>query len=399
MEKTVLPIYLEQELIFFNYIYELYQNQIPIVNFKKHITKNAFEKYLLTQFDKEDFILSTSIYYLNYLILNDKIITNSSINFLQTKNNDLLAEAYGDVLNIMPLCCQIFLLLETKGNKELNDKLFFIYKLCKKLYLISQKISALYKKDGDYLKEIQNGYLELIKRQIKTDLEQELIDIHTQIKEIKKHVQEKELELFDIVYELKKILFTKYYKDIEKNKSSRIKICKKPFLYWKDNKTNLMSQINLHFLKNLDNFEKEFQELKDIEIISTSLLFFLEYEEFYWKKKSYNTIALNFFMDKHDLMKYSFITQNEDELKNFLKRYYNYTSMESFSFTKNIKNLIQDVSKNNSDLSIILKDLSRKMPSFITDNNFIIATNEKEDLLNALSLKIYGLFAEAINEK
>lgn len=395
-EDVNIPIYLEQDLIVFNYIYELYLNGITITNYKKHLIKNSFEKFVLDNLEKEDFILTTSLYYLNYLILNDKIITNSSINYLQNKNKDLLAELYGDVLNILPLCSQIFLMMNMKNNTELNNKLFAIYKLCKNLYLLGQKICSLYKKDGDFLKEVKNGYIDLIKRQIKTDLESELLHIHKELKELKAHLLDKELDLFDVFLDIKKQLFSKYYKDMEKNKTTLIKISKKPFIYWKDNKTNIMSQLNLHFLEEFDSFEKELQELKDIENISTSLIFFLEYEEYFWKQKAYNTLALKFFMDKDDLMKYSYITKNEDELKDFLKRYYNYTSLESFSFTKNIQNLIEDISKNNRDLTIVLKDLNRKLPSFVVDNNFIIATNENEDLINALSLKIYKIFSESL---
>lgn len=395
MKKKQLNINLEQDLIFHNYIYELYMNEISITNYKKHLIKNSFEKYLLDSLEDEDFILSSSLYYLYYLILNERIITNPTLNYLTVANKDMKAEMYGDILNIMPLCCQIFALLNHKDNSELNEKLFSIYKLCKKLNLLSHKLTGLYVRDGVFINEIQNGYLELIRKQLKSDAEDDFLFIHNEIKELKKHLISKEMDLFDVFQDLNKTLFSKYYNNLDKDKTSIVKISNKPFIYWNETKNNLMSNINLHFIgKTFKNFDKELEELKKIETTATSMLFFLEYEESLWKQKSYNAIALKFFMDKENMMKYSYIAKNEEDLKSFLKRYYNYTSIGSYSFSRRIIDLISDVVNNNNDLTLAYKELSRKLPYAIAEDNFIITTNEKEDLINALALKIYEIFIE-----
>lgn len=93
-KKDKLPILPEQDLILFNYIYELYLNEVNIVNYKKHIIQNPFESFVVGCLEKEDYILGTSLYYLNHIIIEDHIITNSTLNFVATKNKDILAEIY-----------------------------------------------------------------------------------------------------------------------------------------------------------------------------------------------------------------------------------------------------------------------------------------------------------------
>ncbi len=163
--------------------------------------------------------------------------------------------------------------------------------------------------------------------------------------------------------------------------------------------------MNLCFIeKSTQGLTKEIQQLKDIELVSTSLIFYFEYEYRIWKQKSYNAIALNFFMDNHSLMKYSYITKNEDEVKEFLKKYYNFISIESFVFKKGIKSLFSEIIKENKgDVVAIFKEISRKLPVYISNNNLIIANKEKEnkkELVNIITTSIYGLLIEVLdNEK
>ncbi|WP_152633060.1 hypothetical protein [Aliarcobacter butzleri] len=399
-EKKSIPVLLEQDLIVHNYIYELFLNGVSFTNYKKHINQGKFETTILDLLDSKDYVLSSSIYYLYHLIINDKIITNSSLNYLKNKSKDALAEVYSDVVSIIPLCSQIYLLIERTGNDDLKDKLFIIYRLCKKMFLIGQKLTSLYIKDGDYIREIHNGFLELTKNQIRSDIEEELQKAYEEIKQIKSYIEEKELKLFDIVGDLKQKLFFKYFTNRDKNRTSLVKIIKKPFMYWNDNRNNIMSLINLHFLeKDYGSFEKEIKELKEIELISTSLVFFFEYEEVFWKNKSYSSIALKFFMDNDSRMKYAYITKNEDALKDFMKKFYNCNSLESFMFKKGVKNLLLEITKNNNDVFAIFKEISKKLPLYITDNNFIISTQEKDDLIKDISIKSYEIFMEVLNDK
>lgn len=399
-EKKSIPVLLEQDLIVHNYIYELFLNGVSFTNYKKHINQGRFETAILDLLDSKDYVLSSSIYYLYHLIINDKIITNSSLNYLKNKSKDALAEVYSDAVSIIPLCSQIYLLIERTGNDDLKDKLFIIYRLCKKMFLIGQKLTSLYIKDGDYIREIHNGFLELTKNQIRSDIEEELQKAYEEIKQIKSYIEEKELKLFDIVGDLRQKLFFKYFTNRDKNRTSLVKIIKKPFMYWNDNRNNLMSLINLHFLeKDYGSFEKEIKELKEIELISTSLVFFFEYEEVFWKNKSYSSIALKFFMDNDSRMKYAYITKNEDTLKDFMKKFYNCNSLESFMFKKGVKNLLLEITKNNNDVFAIFKEISKKLPLYITDNNFIISTQEKDDLIKDISIKSYELFMEVLNDK
>ena len=397
MDKIKLPLSLEQDLILHNYIYELFLNDIKIINYKKHNITNSFENYLIESLqDDDESILSINIYYLYHLILNDKIITNSSLNYLNTKNNDLLAELFGDILNILPLCSQIYLLMERKNHTDLNTKLFVLHKLCKMMYLLGQEIVSLYIKDGEFIKEIRNAYIELIKRQIRSEIESKMISIHNELKNIKQFIIDKELVVFDIIGDLKKILFNKYYTDKEKDKTNLVKLSLQPFIYWKDNRNNLMSNMNLKFMKKLSGFEKEINELQNIERISTSLIFFFEYEEFFWKSKANNTISLNFFMDKDDLMKYSFITKNDDDFKDFLKRYYNYVSLESFIFKKNMKSFFEDSNKNIENLVLLMQHIHKKLPSLIDENLYIIPMKEHKEIENMLAMKLFEIFSDTI---
>lgn len=399
--KKNIPILLEQDLILHNYLFELYLNKVPITNYKKHIIQGKFESSLIDLLNPKDYVLSTSIYYLYYLIINDKIVTNSSLNYIAAKNKDALAEVYSDVMSIVPLCSQIYLLMERDGSADLKDKIYITYKLCSKLYLIGQKATSLYIKDSDFVREVQNGFIEITKSQIKSDIEKDIQAIYNEIKELKKFIIEKELLLFDIVNDLKQKLFLKYFTNIEKDRTSLIKIAKKPFMFWNENRNNLMSLINLHFLeKDYGSFEKEIKELKEIETVSSSMLFFFEYEEVFWKNKSYNAISLKFFMDNDSMMKYSYITKNEDKIKEFLKKYYNYTSLESFMFKKGVKALITEIVKNNDyDIFLIFKEISRKLPNYLVDNNFIISSSESDDLIENISLKSYEILMEVLSDK
>lgn len=404
-KKNTLPISLEQDLILHNYIYELYQNKIIITNYKKHLANNSFEAFLIKKLNKKDYILSLSLYYLNYLILNDKIITNSSLNFVNLKNKDAYAEIYSDVLNILPLCSQIYVLLE-KGNyyDELNSQMFAIYKLCKNMHLLGQQITSLYFKNGDFINEFQVSYLDLVKRQLKSDIEKDLASIYSELKNLKKYLLEKDLALFDIISDLKNKLFSKYFTNEEKDKTKLVKISLKPFIYWNENRNNLLSIMNLKFLKeNYPNSGKEIDELEQIEIVSTSLIFFFEYEENFWKSKANNTISLKFFMDNHSLMKYSYVLSNEDEIKDFLKKYYNFSSLDSYAFKKSVGSLITDISnKNKNNILAIFDEISRKIPSHISDNNFIIASSdkkEKEELIEVVAIKSYEIFIESFTDE
>lgn len=400
MDKIKIPLSLEQDLILHNYIYELFLNDIKIINYKKHNITNSFENYLIESFQEDDeSILSINIYYLYHLILNDKIVTNSSLNYLNAKNNDLLAELFGDILNILPLCSQIYLLMERKNNTDLNTKLFVLHKLCKMMYLLGQEMVSLYIKEGEFIKEVRNAYIELIKRQIRSEIENKMITIHNELKSIKQFIIDKELVVFDIIGDLKKVLFTKYYTDKEKDKTSLVKLSLQPFIYWKDNRSNLMSNMNLKFMKKLSGFEKEINELRNIEKISTSLIFFFEYEEFFWKNKSNNTISLNFFMDKDDVMKYSFITKNDDDFKDFLKRYYNYVSLESFIFKKNMKSFFEDSHKNIGNLVLLMQHVHKKLPSLIDENLYIIPMKDHTEIENMLAMKLFEIFSDTIEAK
>lgn len=400
--KNSIPILLEQELIFHNYLFELYLNRIPFSNYKKHSALNQFENFILTEINSNEIILINSLYYLNYLILNDKIITNSSLNFMNNKNKDAKIEVICDVLNILPLCSQIYIYIEKQNkDKEFYNKLYSIYKLCKNMYLLGQQLTNIYIKDGDFIKEIDISFIELVKSQMKSGIEDKLVALYQELKKLKEHLIEKEQILYDVAGEVKEKLFTRYFSNEAKNKSSMQKISKNDFLYWDESKNNIFSSLNLYFIEKYDSeLGNEIKTLKNIEKVSTSLIFFLEYENVFWKQKSYNSISLKFFMDNNDLMKYAYIQKHEDKIKELLKSYYNLSSIESFVFKKHIKQEITAIKNaHKNDIEMLLNEISRKIPKVISDGNFILSDENKDKTTEDLSIALYKIFTEVLQSE
>ena len=411
---------LQKNTIFFNYVYEILKEDIVISHYKRHSSKSEIEQLLVSLFNHEDSVLSSNLYYIYHLISTNNLINEnglaSQMSFLKTK--DAKMEILTDVLSLTPLFSSTYLLLKKFVDREkpkIDDKkIFLIYNICEKIYKLGTKIIALYYKEGDFNKEINNSFIELVRYQVKNDIEKDILSIYKSLKSLKKGLIERNFILFDVFENLKNTLLINYYRFDETAKdNSRNKIIKfssEPFIYFYKTYSNMMSQMALHFIenKNILNYDKETLILKKIENVSTSIIFAICYEADEIKKRTYSTIALDFFIDDNEIAKYSFIKNNEEEIKSFFVKFFNLKCINSYTMKSIIEKELENIyneketgnDRDTAELIFILKEFTRKIPLIIHENAWIISSDiNKENFIEDLATKLYEYFLGFLQEK